>query len=124
MRYGTRADKKNLSPILRDLVRGSGGYGSGWFDMAGADSQTLTYIANTGTAQAGTATTITLASAASAVDGTYVGMSIQLTSGTGSGDDTKQISSYIGSTKVATIFGIWATNPDSTSVYKIVNSGY
>lgn len=117
-------DRQNESPILRDLTRGSGGYGSGWFDMQGADTATLTYIAATGTAQAGGASTITLASGSSATDGFYAGMSIQLTGGTGSGDDTKQISSYVGSTKVATIYGAWLTVPDSTSTYKIVNRGY
>ncbi len=117
-------ERQNQSPILRDLSRGSGGYGSGWFDMVGADRQTLDYVANSGTAQTGTASTITLAAAASSVDGTYAGMSIQITGGTGSGDDTKQIQSYVGSTKVARIYGIWTTNPDSTSTYKVVNRGY
>ncbi len=117
-------DRQNLSPILRDLVRGSGGYGSGWFDMLGADTDTLTYVANSGTAQAGGASTITLVSTASATDGTYNGMSIQLTGGTGSGDDLHQISGYVGATKVATIYGTWTTQPDSTTTYNIVNRGY
>ena len=114
----------NRSPILRDLVRGSGGYGSGWFDMVGADTLPLNYVSMTGTAQAGAASTITLAAGASAVDDAYAGMSIQLTGGTGSGDDTKQIKTYVGSTKVATIYGAWLTTLDATTVYKIVNRAY
>jgi hypothetical protein len=117
-------ERQNQSPILRDLVRGFGGYGSGWFDINGADTFTLNYVANSGTAQAGSASTITLAAGASAVDGAYAGMSVQITAGTASGDDTKSISSYIGSTKVATIAGAWSVAPDSTSAYKIVNRGY
>lgn len=123
MRYRD-AERQNQSPILRDLARGSGGYGSGWMDMVGADTASLSYVVQTGTAQAGAARTITLAAAASATDNAYAGMSVQIISGTASGDDTKQVKSYVGSTKVATITGTWATNPDSTSVYKIVDRGY
>lgn len=34
-------ERQNQSPILRDCVRGSGGYGSGWFTITSAD--TLAY---------------------------------------------------------------------------------
>lgn len=33
-----REDKNNMSPILRDLSRGSGGLGSGWFTTNSADN--------------------------------------------------------------------------------------
>lgn len=72
----------------------------------------------TGTAQAGAAGTITLAAGASAVDGFYNGMPVNLTGGTGSGQ-TRTVASYVGSTKVATVAGNWTTPPDATSAYSI-----
>lgn len=79
--------------------------------------------AETGTAQAGSSTTITLASAESAVDNFYAGLPITLTAGTGSGQ-TAIIASYVGSTKVATIQGTFSTPPDNTSVYSISGGTY
>lgn len=70
-----------------------------------------------GTAQAGAATTITLDATSSAVDDTYNGQTITITSGTGAGQ-SRAISDYVGSTKIATV-SAWSTTPDSTSVYKI-----
>lgn len=72
----------------------------------------------TGTAQAGAANTITLASGASATNNTYRGMPIQITGGTGSGQ-WNFITGYVGSTKVATVLKTWGTNPDNTSEYSI-----
>lgn len=72
-----------------------------------------------GTAQAGAASTITLASGASSTDNLYVGQLVIITSGTGAGQ-TRRISSYVGSTKVATVSRSWVTNPDSTSVYSVI----
>lgn len=71
-----------------------------------------------GTAQAGAATTITLASGESAVDDAYNGQLIEITGGTGSGQ-VRKISDYVGSTKVATVDTAWSTNPDATSTYEI-----
>lgn len=73
---------------------------------------------NTGTAQAGGASTITLASGASSVNDTYNGCSVTITSGLGSGQ-TRLIISYVGSTRVATVDTAWSTNPDNTSVYSV-----
>jgi len=70
-----------------------------------------------GTAQAGASTTITLVGTASAVDDTYNGQTIEIIAGTGAGQ-SKTISDYVGSTKVATV-STWTTTPDNTSVYKI-----
>lgn len=76
---------------------------------------------NYGTAQAGGATTITLVSTASAVDDTYNTQTIYIYSGTGAGQ-ARTISDYVGATKVATISAAWATNPDATSKYRILNA--
>lgn len=70
------------------------------------------------TAQAGAATTITLDASASAVNGFYVTRWIKILSGTGAGQE-KQITAYVGSTKVATVDSNWTTTPDSTSVYAV-----
>lgn len=72
----------------------------------------------TGTAQAGAATTVTLASGASSVDDFYVGMYVRTTGGTGSGQ-ARKIIDYVGSTKVATVEG-WTTTPDATTTYEVL----
>ena len=71
-----------------------------------------------GTAQTGASSTITLTSSASATDDRYNNFTITITGGTGAGQ-SKLITDYVGSTKVATISGTWTTNPDNTSVYSI-----
>ena len=70
------------------------------------------------TAQAGSSTSITLRAAASSITNAYVGQTITLTAGTGSGQSAA-ISAYNGTTKVATISGTFATPPDATTQYRI-----
>lgn len=74
-----------------------------------------------GTAQAGAATTITLAAGESATDDFYNDQFIYILSGTGVGQG-RIISDYNGTTKVATV-STWAVNPDATSVYQITPFG-
>lgn len=76
------------------------------------------YTAVTGTAQAGAATTITLAAGASAADDFYNNLYIVTTGGTGSGQ-TRLITDYVGSTKVATVDAAWTVTPDATTTYSI-----
>jgi hypothetical protein len=73
---------------------------------------------DSGAAQAGTSTTITLKATASATDDVYNGMYVTITSGTGSGQ-TRLIEDYVGSTKVATVAEAWTTAPDATSNYSV-----
>lgn len=73
---------------------------------------------DTGTAQAGASTTITLKSASSAVDDYYNGLYITITGGTGAGQ-IRIIEDYVGSTKVATVDSAWTTAPNNTSTYSI-----
>lgn len=74
---------------------------------------------DTGTAQAGGADTITLKAATSFTsDDDPNGMFITLTSGTGSGQ-TRHVEDYVASTKVATVYPAWDTQPDNTTGYKI-----
>jgi hypothetical protein len=74
---------------------------------------------NTGTAQAGANTTITLAATASATDDLYNNMTVYISSGTGSGQ-LRTVSDYDGSTKIATVSAVWITNPSTDSVYEVM----
>lgn len=74
----------------------------------------------TGTATAGGAATVTLPANASIYDDWYNDKIVAITSGTGSGQ-TRTISDYNGTTKVATVSLAWDTQPDATSVVEIRN---
>jgi len=76
-------------------------------------------ITRSGTAQAGGASTITLDAAASAVDEYYQGDIVYITGGTGA-SQSRQISSYVGATKIATVEPAWGTAPDVTSTFKLI----
>ena len=71
---------------------------------------------DSGTLQAGTSTTVTLKSTASAVDDIYNGMYVNITGGTGSGQ-TRLIEDYNGTTKVATVGEAFTVTPNGTSTY-------
>lgn len=75
-----------------------------------------------GTAQAGGASTITLDAGASATSNLYDNELVYIVSGTGAGQ-VNTISSYAGSTKIATMIDAWATNPDNTSVFILLPAG-
>ena len=84
-----------------------------------------TFAADTGmqsvrsnTAQAGASGSITLDASASSTTDFYVGQWVYLTGGTGVGQ-SRVITAYNGTTKVATITPNWATNPDVTSTFAI-----
>jgi hypothetical protein len=72
-----------------------------------------------GTAQAGSSTTITLDAGASSEDDHYNGLFISITSGTGSGQAAQQITDYVGSTRVATVGGTFSPTPNGTSVFRV-----
>ena len=79
-------------------------------------------VSDEGTAQAGDATTITLATTASTINDVYNGSLVTIQAGTGSGQ-TREILDYVGATRVATIsVGAtdWAVAPDSTSIYAVI----
>jgi hypothetical protein len=71
---------------------------------------------NEGLAQGGTSNTITLNNLASSTDDVYNAQTIFLRSGIGE-DQTALVKSYNGTTKVATIFGIWGIIPNGTTAY-------
>jgi hypothetical protein len=80
--------------------------------------ETLLAAAVTGSAQAGSTTTVTLAAGASATDNIYNGADIAITSGTGSGQ-TRTIIGYNGTTKVATVDKVFGVAPAAASGYSI-----
>jgi hypothetical protein len=82
-------------------------------------STTPSSFSDQGVAQAGGSTTITLAATASSSDDTYNGSLVSILAGTGAGQ-TREITDYTGSTRVATVDTAWSTNPDSTSVYAVI----
>lgn len=81
-----------------------------------------TSVLEIGTAQAGAATTVTLAATASALNDYYNDLFVLITNDTPSGVryQARRILDYVGSTKVATIESAWGTNPSSSSTYEII----
>jgi hypothetical protein len=71
-----------------------------------------------GTAQDGTASSITLAADASDLSDAYLGMQVEITEGSGTGQ-TRSISSYDRATKIAQVDVGWDTLPDKTSEYRV-----
>lgn len=82
------------------------------------DVNDTTRLPHYGTAQAGASSSVTLASTASATNDTYNRSLVTIVSGTGVGQ-TRIISAYNGTTKVATVETAWTTTPDTTSVYVV-----
>ena len=81
-------------------------------------SSSVFHNGRTGTAQAGGTNTITLDSGASSTDDLYIGSSIRTTGVTGRGQ-TRYISDYVGSSKVATVSENWTTQPDATTTFAV-----
>lgn len=72
-----------------------------------------------GTAQAGSSTTITLDASASSDSDFYNDLLVYITSGTGTGQ-VRRIDDYDGTTKVASITPVWTITPDSTSTFVLL----
>lgn len=95
------------------------GYGRDGFDTLPLHTGGAAPVpSHTATAQAGTATTITLGDGAAAIDDVYNGLSITITAGTGIGQ-TATITDYNSNTRIATLSAPLTTPPDATSVYQI-----
>lgn len=71
---------------------------------------------NAGTASGATSNSIVLDGDASSMDGAYAGLTLRVVSGTGMGQ-LRNISTYAGSSRTATISSPWSVIPDNTSVY-------
>ena len=66
-----------------------------------------------------TANTITFPTLFSTVDNAYQGCKLRISTGPGSTEQVKMISSYVGSTRVATLESAFATTPTSASIFSI-----
>ena len=100
---------------------GTAGTAPAWGPLMRAcgHAETLVAAAVTGTAQAGTTTTLTLAaSGTSSTDDAYVGLPVSITGGTGSGQ-SNFIVAYNGTTKVATMAYPFTTAPGASSGYSV-----
>ena len=75
-----------------------------------------------GVAQAGTSTSITLDTGASATEDIFKGLAVRVFANTGQ-RQLRIITAYNGTTKVATVSPAWAVTPDSTSVFGLVIVG-
>jgi len=82
-------------------------------------TQYTTDSGNAGTAQDGSATSITLESGASINHDEYKDMSVYITSGTAA-NQLRTITGYDGTSKVAIVNAEWTTNPQPGSVYEVV----
>lgn len=110
-------------------IVGSGYLRSLAFDYNTSDSSGNTYVyrayvqsiankAPTSNATAGSANTITFPTTYSNVNNAYVGVNISITSGPSTGD-FRTITSYNGSTRVATINQNWTTTPTTSSIFTL-----
>ena len=76
------------------------------------------FVITAGTAQAGTANTITLAAGESASDEIFAGDRVVITGGTGVGEHGI-VTTYNGTSKVCTMSQNWVVTPDATSEYEL-----
>lgn len=79
-------------------------------------------IQSTGTATAGAASTLTDTNSRKESDDYWTGGRVEILNGTGAGQ-VRDITDFVQSTSVVSVTPNWATNPDTTSVYKIIR-GY
>ena len=126
--YGTNGGSALLSTFNSDSTPLS--YSSSWTSTTLTPSSSINNIyslqlkissgsvLNSGTAQAGASGTITLASGASSDDDTYNDQIVRITGGTGIGQ-SRRISDYTGSSRVAAVSSNWTTTPDDTSTYEV-----
>ena len=109
----------NLTGSVGSVTGAVGSVGSGGITNASLAVDTGFKSIRSGTAQAGTATTIMLDAGASATNNYYVNDLIVTTGGTGAGQ-AKFCTAYVGSTKVATVDSAWATTTDSSTTFAIL----
>lgn len=105
-----------------NAVKVQSGTGAGQIDLSGGAVRLQSVdalVVHSGAAQAGGSASITLAAGASSTNDLHVGNLVKIYSGTGAGQ-TRVITAYNGSTKVATVARAWAVAPDNTSLYAIL----
>jgi len=123
--FFVRADQIGSSASAIIGQPSTGGYGLDILDSAGTGVGTVRgliegLVLRSGTLQAGGASTATLDSGASSTNSYYNGDILMLLSNTGAGQ-SRVITGYDGTTKVATLNAAWSQNPDNTSRFAIVS---
>lgn len=89
---------------------------------AGAKLEAQLTVVESGTAQAGAASSLTLATGASSSDDFYNNAIVYIYGGTGALQMPRFIDDYTGSTRVADVSPAWSTTPDATSTYVVIPS--
>ncbi len=84
------------------------------------DDITSGKVAESGTAQGGASSTITLSLLANSTNGYYNNWYIKITAGPGTGEK-KVITAYVGATRVATVESAWTVTPTAASTYNLYN---
>lgn len=79
-------------------------------------------VVDQGVARGGENSSITFRSAASAIDDTYTGSVVAIIASIGKGQ-SRLVTGYNGTTKIATITPAWETNPNSESIYVVMPYG-
>ncbi len=118
---GLAASVVNASALATDAVTeitaGIWNAATSSYATVGTFGQQLQEI-RSGTAQGGTSSSITLDASASSVTNFYNDSVVQITAGTGV-RQARKITSYNGTSKVATVNPAWGTTPSSDSVFTI-----
>lgn len=124
--YSFESDEARLHfdnvDFYADVVTNDVAFDGQWIEASDCRfwCQVTVAAAHGGTAQAGAASTITLASGSEAtVDNCYKSWRIYISSGAGAGQ-TNTILSNVASTRVCTMATNWSSNPDNTSVYVLM----
>jgi hypothetical protein len=104
--------------ITSGQVQVQSGTGNGQIDLVAGIPGGL----RTATAAGGSSSTITLDGAANSNNGFYNDALVSIIGGTGA-SQVRLITSYVGSTQVASVTPNWVTNPDISSVYVILPQG-
>lgn len=94
---------------------------TGGINRASLAAETGLQSIRSNTAQGGSSTSITLDAGASATSAFYAGLWILITGGTGAGQ-VRMCNGYNGTSKVATVYPNWVTDPDSTSTFALLTS--
>lgn len=121
-----QSGRTNLKTLQETLYDGSV-KGQRTLDLAEAFDEEVTISildgTNRGTAQAGGATSITLASTETITEARILGKDIFITGGTGA-DGIRQCVAYSTTTNIATVDSAWSVNPAVSSTYLIVERTY
>jgi hypothetical protein len=130
IQYSWGVQYKEISVSLPPMYQSDANYWLTFFDTINGTANVFSFNGNTcrmfpyeltfctGVVASSASTTVALSSNASSVDGFYIGQTILIDYGTGSGQ-TNYITAYVGSSRTATVSTAWSTNPDTTSIFSI-----